>query len=54
MATAFLMPREQTAIKLAKQLWSFQGCTYKQHQEADRLHQEYHQCSNVHLKCLSL
>jgi hypothetical protein len=56
-ATSTALPKlliEQTAIKLAKQLQSFQGCTHEQHQEADRLHQEHYQRLDVHSECLSL
>jgi len=47
-------PIERTAIKLARQLRSFQGCTHEQHQEADRLHREHHQRPDVHSECSSL
>ena len=40
-------PTERTAYKLAKQLRTFQGCTHEEHAEADRLHQEHHQRSDV-------
>lgn len=53
-ATASPVPRERTAIRLAKQLRSFQGCTHEQHQEADRSHQEHHQRPDVHSECSSL
>jgi hypothetical protein len=45
---------ERTAIKLARQLRNFQGCTHEEHREADRLHQEHHQRPDVHSKCSSL
>ncbi|KAH6702793.1 hypothetical protein BKA61DRAFT_646779 [Leptodontidium sp. MPI-SDFR-AT-0119] len=38
---------ERTALKLAKQLRNFQGCTHVQHHEADRLHQEHHQRPDI-------
>lgn len=47
-------PAQQTAFKLAKQLRKFQGCTHEQHEEADQLHQQYHQRADVHSKCSSL
>jgi len=47
-------PAEQTAFKLAKQLWNFQGCTHEQHHEADLSHQEHHQRPDVHSECSSL
>ncbi|KAH7108851.1 hypothetical protein B0J11DRAFT_513064 [Dendryphion nanum] len=40
--TASLEPPERTAIRLAKQLRDFHGCTLEEHDEADRLHQEHH------------
>jgi hypothetical protein len=52
--TASPTPAERTAIKLAKQLRSFQGCTHEQHQEADQLHQEHHQRPDIHSECSSL
>ncbi|KAH9208129.1 hypothetical protein DL95DRAFT_468027 [Leptodontidium sp. 2 PMI_412] len=45
---------ERIALKLAKQLPNFQGCTHVQHHEADRLHQEHHQRPDVHSECCSL
>ena len=39
---------ESTALKLAKQLRNFQGCTHEQHHEADQRHQEHHQRPNIH------
>lgn len=45
---------ERTALKLAKQLRKFQGCTHEQHLEADRKHQEHHQRADVHSKCSSI
>ncbi|KAF2844277.1 hypothetical protein T440DRAFT_523630 [Plenodomus tracheiphilus IPT5] len=47
-------PAESTAYKLAKQLRGFQGCTHKQHNEAEGLHQAYHQRVEVHSACSSL
>lgn len=47
-------PLERTAIKLAKQLRRFQGCTHEEHRIADRLHQEHHQRPDVHSACSSL
>jgi hypothetical protein len=47
-------PAERTAIKLAKQLRHFQGCTHEQHREADRLHEEHHQRPDIHSRCSSL
>jgi hypothetical protein len=48
------VPTEKTALKLAKQLRNFQGCTHEQHREADRLHQEHHRRPDVHSACSSL
>ncbi|KAF2176506.1 hypothetical protein K469DRAFT_813152 [Zopfia rhizophila CBS 207.26] len=53
-ALASPAPSKQTAFKLAKQLRGFQGYTHKQHDEADRLHQEHHQRPDVHSKCSSV
>ncbi len=47
-------PAERTALKLAKQLRTFQGCTHEQHHEADQLHHEHHQRPDVHSECSSL
>ncbi|KAI8931113.1 hypothetical protein NX059_012123 [Plenodomus lindquistii] len=47
-------PAESTAYKLAKQLRGFQGCTHEQHEEAEGLHQAYHQRVDVHSACSSL
>lgn len=47
-------PAERTAIKLAKQLRKFQGCTHEQHNEADQLHQAHHQRADVHSECPSI
>jgi hypothetical protein len=53
-ASASPAPRERTALKLAKQLRNFQGCTHEQHREADQLHQEHHRRPDVHSECSSL
>jgi hypothetical protein len=46
--------RNSTAVKLAKQLRNFQGCTHEQHQEADQQHQAHHQRPDVHSACSNL
>ena len=48
------VPAERTALKLAKQLRKFQGCTHEQHNDADQLHQEHHQRADVHSECSSI
>ncbi|KAJ8058178.1 hypothetical protein OCU04_012378 [Sclerotinia nivalis] len=45
---------KRTVFKLAKQLRNFQGCTYKQHYNADQSHHRYHQQANIHSECSSL
>ena len=44
-------PTERTAYKLAKQLRSFQGCTYEEHEEAERKHRKHHKRPEVHSTC---
>ncbi|KAK6591437.1 hypothetical protein H4I95_05690 [Botrytis cinerea] len=52
--SAISTPMERTAIKLAKQLRNFQGCTHEQHRAAEQLHREYHQEPDIHSECSSL
>jgi hypothetical protein len=47
-------PAERTALKLAKQLRKFQGCTHEQYNKAGQLHQEHHQHADVHSECSSI
>jgi len=42
------------ALQLATQLYAFQGCTEKQHEEQDRQHQKHHQRGDVDSNCASL
>ncbi|KAK6591299.1 hypothetical protein H4I95_12259 [Botrytis cinerea] len=47
-------PIKRTALKLAKQLRNFQGCTHEQHETAEQLHREHHQEPDIHSECSSL
>ncbi|TGO31559.1 hypothetical protein BHYA_0526g00010 [Botrytis hyacinthi] len=46
--------KESIALRLAKQLRKFQGCTHNQHHKADHSHRRHHQRSDVHSECSSL
>jgi hypothetical protein len=43
-----------TAFRLAKQLRTFQGCSYEQHADAQRTHHLHHEREDVHPSCSSL